>query len=407
MYKIFVSILAVLLYSHSSGQIDNIDTTISLNLLKANANPALNMLGLLPSEIHRPTDLTSFALSVQNAANDFNSLPKSFGLEVAPFLSGKTKYNLHEFDKENTFKQTFSISLGYTFNGPPGLEEVDSLATSKVGLGFKFSIIRPRWASVTHTKYEELVAAQKMVLKLAHARNMDNPQIDSVRKTIMKISTDSTIDNELKKPLLNYYKNLLRELNKAANNEFNESITGSQEYENIRKIAALFQQNRKGFFLDFDGGIVIDFPTNRFEISKVLKAGSWLTGGYQNDEKGIQALFITRYLFQPNYLFADDTKMVSTSKISTLDIGTRLLIDAFDDKLTLSSEYLYRGVLGSGTVPSSWRLVVNAEYDLGMNKKITFAFGRNFDGVISKGGNLISTLNFITGLGSRRGISKM
>jgi len=50
-------------------------------------------------------------------------------------------------------------------------------------------------------------------------------------------------------------------------------------------------------------------------------------------------------------------------------------------------------------------LVVNAEYDLGTNRKLTFAFGRDFDGTISKGGNLVAMINLIAGFGGDRKIA--
>jgi len=50
----------------------------------------------------------------------------------------------------------------------------------------------------------------------------------------------------------------------------------------------------------------------------------------------------------------------------------------------------------------SWRLVLSTEYEVAKNRKVTFSFGRNFDGAISKGGNLIAAINFIAGFGGER-----
>ena len=86
-------------------------------------------------------------------------------------------------------------------------------------------------------------------------------------------------------------------------------------------------------------------------------------------------------------------------------MGGRFLLDVSREKFVLSAEALYRSILGSSVVDPSWRLVMNAEYDLGSNRKVTFAFGRDFDGAISKGGNLVAMINLIAGFGGDRKIA--
>jgi hypothetical protein len=65
-------------------------------------------------------------------------------------------------------------------------------------------------------------------------------------------------------------------------------------------------------------------------------------------------------------------------------------------------EAIYRSVLQENTIDPNWRLVFSAEYDVGMNQKLSFSFGRNFDRTISRGGNLMTALNFIKGFGNKR-----
>ena len=48
---------------------------------------------------------------------------------------------------------------------------------------------------------------------------------------------------------------------------------------------------------------------------------------------------------------------------------------------------------------------MNADYDPGTIRKFTFAFGRDFDGTISKGGNLVAMINQIAGFGGDRKIA--
>jgi hypothetical protein len=175
---------------------------------------------------------------------------------------------------------------------------------------------------------------------------------------------------------------------------------------NLKRLGSGLKITRKGAFLDFATGMVLDFPNDQFDNSRIAKAGAWLTGGYENGSKGLSILGIGRYLFQPDKIFADDSSIIRSKDISTFDAGARLAYSGAQGKFSLSSEAIYRSVLNDNVIPASWRLVFNAEYSIGFNQKITLAIGKNFDGTITRDGNLIAALNFIKGFGSSKKISK-
>ncbi|MBP6794866.1 MAG: hypothetical protein KA143_07430, partial [Saprospiraceae bacterium] len=144
--KYMYSYMLCLLIKMVGAQTSKTDS-ISLDLLTSAGNPAFNMLGLAESDIHRPTDLAKLAVSIRTATKDLTIIPKSLGLEIAPFLLGRTKYTLEDYDKsENTFKQTFAISFGFTNLNLNGSDDFDSLNTQKMGFGLKFSLVRPHWS---------------------------------------------------------------------------------------------------------------------------------------------------------------------------------------------------------------------------------------------------------------------
>ena len=159
---------------------------------------------------------------------------------------------------------------------------------------------------------------------------------------------------------------------------------------------------RIGLFLDFASGFALDFPDNKFDKSLVSKAGAWLTGGYESGNRGFSFLGIGRYLYQPDKIFADDSGKIKARNISTFDAGARVALNAFQGKFSLNAEAIYRSVLNKNVIKPSWRFTFNAEYSVGLNQKITFAFGRNFNSTITKDGNLIAALNFIKGFGSNK-----
>ncbi len=401
-----VTYLAISLYA--TAQL-TIDSTVNLDLLASPASPAFNILGISLNDVERPTDIGSFSLSVQEATNNFTRLPQSYAFQVAPFLLGKRKYTLNEFDNgAYAFKQSFEISAGYTHQGPKGLEDVDSLKTTKLGLGIKFSIVRPQWTGATRKNYTNLVAAQQALLAAYHAleekQKDKRDRIQKDRNELKELEATPTLSAE-EKARFAFLVDELNTLEEEMNEEANSSLVSTAAFDQAKKAATSVKSERKGFFLDFSGGFALDFPGNRFNNSKVYRGGIWFTGGHENGNSGLSVLAIARYLYNPETIFADSENLLKGDNVSTFDMGARMILDASQQKLSFSTEAIYRSVLGNERVKPSWRLVFNAGYDIGFNKKISFAFGRDFDGTISKGGNLVAALNFIAGFGTDRKIS--
>ena len=380
------------------------DTTIKLDLLRSPASPAFNILGIAPSIIERPTDLTSFSLSVQQATNNFTTLPNSYALQLAPFLLSRKKFTLNTFDSNRyAFRQSFDISVGFTHQGPAGQENVDSLKTTKLGFGIKFSIIRPRWSQQTRNGYQRLIQAQRALMDEAenHA-SQNNSNLIRKRELLRNLAAipNRTPAEEAMMQGLMVEIQLLTE---NAGDIMNADLaTNSSAYQAAKQAALEIRNERKGAFLDFAGGFAFNFPDNRLGTGKLYRGGAWLTGGYEGGNSGFTALAIARYLYNPESLFALPTSIYGTTNVSTLDAGVRLLYAADGGKFDCGAEALYRSMLNWEGIPASWRLVVNAGYDIGVNHKLTFTFGKDFDGAITRGGNLIAALNLILGFGGER-----
>lgn len=396
-----LAILAVLCID-AKGQL-NVDTTITLDVLKSPVSPAFNMLGISTSAIERPSDLNSFRLSIQNATNNLTAIPNSYAFEIAPFLFGAKKYTLKDFDSsKHAFLQSFTISAGFTHMGPEGQEDVDSLKTTKVAIGIKFAIIRPGWSENTRKVYLELIKQQEALLNAYELPNMYSDSLQILKDLRVALARDTTLPREEKRERMAKMVADLQRMHNLVDSIQQEGLPGTEAYQRAKAIAASFPTERKGVFLDFTTGMVADFPDNRFDNSLVNKAGAWLTGGYENGNKGITSMFIVRYLYHPEVIFADPDGKISADHASTFDAGARFLLSTLNDKFTLSGEALYRSVIGNSMLDPSWRLVLSTEYEVAKNRKVTFSFGRNFDGAISKGGNLVAAINFIAGFGGER-----
>lgn len=377
---------------------NNVDS-IGINLLNAPSNPAFNLMGISPSSIDRPTDLSAFRLSLQNATNSFTKLPTNYAVEISPAAmfdkNSRTLKKLTEGGLKNTFWQSLSVSIGITQSDKEDKETNDENSFTKIGFGLKFSLVRPGMVRALDSFY--LLASQTLdeYEKKKQKYFASNSRLKEI-ETLMQTAPASDI------AALNAERTQIREslFKKIAEDSTDILKTASNKLKEYTVDRLKF--DRHGGFLDFASGVALDFPDNRFDNSSVSKAGAWLTGGYDDTRKGISIAGIGRWLFQPDKIFADDRGTLKSKNIHTLDGGVKLTVTALKGKFNFSSEYIYRSVLTKNVIPSSWRLVFNTEYDVGFNQKLTLAIGRNFDGAISKSGNIIAALNFIKGFGSTK-----
>lgn len=390
-----------------------IDTTITVDLLKAPASPAFNMLGIAPSSIQRPTDITAFMTSIQANTGNFTTFPKNYAVEIAPFLLGKTGPTLKDYDSTNFWRhvlpQTFQLSLGISQQNADGEVSEEADAFPRAALGFRVSLVRRPWTKETQTNYDKLHKAQSVLLDKITENDL-TPELTALEARLaakdaqmLIIGTDTQLTPERKRELLTQILPEKRAIMDSISAIKQKLMARLDAAKTVRELATSFEIKRTaGFYLDLQAGMVTDFPDRRFNYSKVSKAGAWLTGGYDGNDQLFSVLAIVRYLYQPDKIFADASGALKTDDVSTFDFGGRVLLNAFDGKFDFSSELIYRSVLNNDIIDPNWRVVLNLEYKVGTNQKLTFGFGKNFDGTITKSGNLIAAFNFIKGFGSKR-----
>ena len=190
-------------------------------------------------------------------------------------------------------------------------------------------------------------------------------------------------------------KTMLLQNKKSDTEELNELST------QIKAVASEFQTARIGLTWDIAGGISAGFINRRLSNSKVYNAGVWTTIGYTSAKVG-SGLLLLRLLQNPDKIFAKDNGINDIGNITTFDFGGRYIYSTPQSKFNASLEGVYRSVLSSNTNHPTWRIVFNADYAILQNQKLTFSFGKNFDGTTTKDGNLIAALSFLTGFGNRR-----
>jgi hypothetical protein len=372
-----------------------------VDLLKAPASPASQLLNIAPNSVERPTDLSSFWLSINSNTGNLSKIPTNYAFDISPTALFGRPISLKDLNATSTkeiIRQSFIISAGIRTDE----DTLTSNTLYRAALGFKVSFARPQWTTATNRNYKILIRIQERITDKMEEIGIAIEELEPLQskniqreKILREKGRDSeeflAVDQEY-----NELRKLVLETAIANDPELNALLT------NVRLKARDFKIERKGWFLDFAGGMSFSFPTSSLGYSLADRSGAWLTGGYEGGDKNISVLGIARYLYQPEMLFVDPSGVIPTKNISTFDAGTRFIYTSVNGLFDISFESIYRSVLNKNIIGSSWRLIFSAGYDIGFNKKLTINFGRDFDGTTQKGGTLLAGINFITGFGNKR-----
>ena len=390
------------------------DTVINLDQLRAPSSPALNMLGISSNDIERPTNPTDFALSLGNATSNFSAVPQSFALEVAPFwvLGGKSKFEEFIDHKNigNNIKHTAMFSIGSS----TAKSIMDSSQYRQIAIALKFSIFRGKVGD--EFKTWDRTVSQYLAMSAQKKKNIRDSLAtldDVVINPLLKLYAQyQTTDPDKAKEIDQRIKTI-----EKASNLKTEELFKADSIKNkflLTKLSELSKQTsfkRYGFKMDWAAGTVVDYPDSTFNQSYLSKFATWLTAGYEAKD-GSNILFLLRYAANFNRFYRNDVnQIVKDINIGNLDMGVRVFKD-FSDNFTLSLEYINRIPFYSNsnyavnkvTGPSrTEKYDVSLNYKVSKNQNISFTYGKNFDNIITKGGNLIAALNYIIGFGSSRG----
>lgn len=394
----------------SMAQLDT--TELKFDMLSAPQSPAANLLGFSDSEIMKPESPTDFMVNVRNATSDFTKIPSSFSMDFrTKGILDREGNNLSTFvktdDKWNNIKQTFILSVGY--KNYDALK--DSLKTGQaLSAGFKFSILRGSYSQKFSSKYDSLKSHQRKLSQdglikfeeFLESDEYDKLSKDRVKYAKLKVTSTKAEDIAEYTKRYNEVDEQIKALTEKHNKLRNEQEDIKEKYEKISGIIGRMEFKTYGWHWDVAGGIVLDYPDNRFDYCLVGKSGLWTTFGYEG-EKGLSLLSMARALYTPGMIYENNLNQIDTSDVGNYDFGTRIVYENPGKSFSLSAEWLYRGTFNNEYNPT-YRLTFNAGYEVAKNMKLTFVFGRNFDGEVSKSGTLISAVNFVMGLGSKKSI---
>lgn len=400
----WLTALLILFITTAFSQEDD-STKIKLDLLRAPSSPGANLLGFAVTDIEKPTDVSSFMASLQSAAGANSILPSNYAVDLAPFwlfrAKGLTTDKMNSTQFRDVFRQTFVVSAAVRGNDSTDGFNPRNFYNS---FGLKFSIHRGQFSKKTRETLDSIFILDS---SLASDVNLQMKQFQDTSKAYIELG------DARRQRLIETGGNLQDPAYLAITQKMTEMIDGYKQQLLVSQVsiksrlamlkekAKSFKIERFGFFIDFAGGVSLEYLDKAFNRSRVHNGGAWLTFG-GNYECGLSVLGLARYLYNPDKVYADDAGIVKMQNVSTFDAGGRLVYNSPQSRFALSAEAIYRSVLQKNTIDPSWRLALNAEYDIGNNQRLTFVFGRAFDGTIKKDGTVIAALNFLKGFGNKR-----
>lgn len=399
MTKIFTSLcLFVVTIINSNGQ--KPDSTLTLNSLKSPVSPASTLLGINSSEIQKPTDLTGLLVSVRNATNDFTSLPTSFAVDIAPkWLFDNKSISLQDYFSNkvgDNIKQSFLISYAQM------LQKDKNYDGLKQGIGIKFSICR---GLIKDQKYINTIKKVRelhtMEFKLEdeytkkHGSVEDSDEFKKLDAMLINATTekDKIIINELMQEMEARYNDaMMKEVNSKMESLYAEVIDLEQTITPVRK----------GFILDFSAGTIIKYDSSKINRSSLTNNSIWITIGYDGfktdpaDNSYFSILGLSRIVINN----ADELyKAGKNERYTAWDNGVRLAFNTTNQKFTFSGEVISRKLFNTPSVGKDFvtKYLFSTELQIGKNQRLSFTYGRDFENRITKDGNVIGLLNFVTG----------
>jgi hypothetical protein len=397
--------LTLLLIAATISHSQKPDSTLTLNSLKSPVSPGATLLGINSSEIQKPTDLTGLLVSVRNATNDFTTIPSSFAVDIAPkWLFDRKGISLQDYFSNKIGK---NISQTFLLSYAQALQKDDNYDGLKQGVGFKFSLCRGK---ITDKKYINTISK----IRDLHKKEFDleddyktlHGPVDSTAefKKLQFMLIKATTDDERRK-----INQQMEDLEAVYNNEraavINEQMR--EQYADVVKLEETITPVRKGFILDFSAGTIVKYDSSKINASSLTNSSVWLTIGYDGfktdtaDNSYFSILGLSRLVIDN----ADELyKSGVNERYTSWDNGVRLGFNTASQKFAFSGEIISRRLFNT---PSAGKKVVtkylfSVELQIGKNQRLSFSYGRDFENRITKDGNVIGLLNFVTGFFNKK-----
>ncbi len=356
---------------------------VKLEMLKMPDNAAFTIMGTTPSEIQMPGSAPEFAMSIQNASNDFSQFPNNYGFSVTPYwwIYGKKLSFEDDFSTRNELKFFRHLRLsGGVVNGAN-----DNNRLWRYGAGLQATLLAGKIDSSKRADYQRHLLQLNRKLyndKDAYLQgSVAYRELEAeFNKTLQKMP-DAANDEERaalgkKIAALQAQKNaLMEELNAEYGLKKPFSRADSLElYTSFNDMAT-----RYGWKWDIGIATAFDLQSNKLDSSSLYRLGGWTNFGYSlppGKNYQLSILGAGRFYYYDQVVYALESSSVTISDLGVIDGGVRLVLDA--GKISLSAEGLYRYGL-SNAFENTYKVNAMLNYRFAENRMVYFSLGNDFN----------------------------
>ncbi len=343
--------------AQASAQTAGPEAPPAFNTIRTPTSPAFTLLGIEPSSVERPNTPSSLAVALLGRAQERETVPADFALELSPYwLVGHPRLAWRD-DETRTIGQ--SLARTATLSVATGATGTKDVPVTSLAVGGRASVFSGHLAASTTKGLEDLEKALQAESALGLRLMQDQIKALSAQLLAGEISAEE-------------HARLMNALQRAVVGS--KAYMESAERKAVEKLMQKFAANREGFFLEVAGAAGWEYPDAVWARHRFGRWGAWATPSYQTPHWSLVG--VARYLSK-----ADDAGH------EAMDFGLRGTYSS--DRYALSLEYVHRGFSGAD-VPGGHRFVGIAEYGVGDDTWLVASFGR--DAATQREGSLIARL---------------
>ncbi|HEX8391912.1 MAG TPA: hypothetical protein VF665_06070 [Longimicrobium sp.] len=343
-----------------------------LSSLRPPASPAFLLLGVSPTEVHRPTNPADFAFTLVNGTSMLSELPENFALEAAPYWFASRRMLTWQEDNVRSPIQSFWRTLAVT----TGSAEIgtDEAPVTGVSVGSRAMLLSGRYSQATIDSLSALQSA------LASEGGM-NLRLAAVPLAAL----DRWLANEMGKPGANR-DSLRAEYNRRRAAIDDAVLTDPAYQKQVKAVRDRFNDfavRREGHMLEVAGGAAWGFPDRVVDAGRLRRWAGWATYScercFSPAGPPLTPVVMVRYQAGEDDVGGD-----------VLDVGASL--NASDTRWGLSIEGVWRQFTGGSDADALYRIAGHLEYQVRRDMWLQATFGRDQD--TSREGSLLAQLGF-------------
>jgi hypothetical protein len=384
-----VLLLVIHLIVHS--QTDTIPALkkVQLDLLSTPANPAFSIMSASPAEIVEPNTASEFYLSIQNASNNFSSIPNNYGFSITPYWFTRAAKTL-SFDEDFSTHQKAYFWRYLRLSAGVVKGSADNEKMWNYGLGAQTNILPGKVDKAKKEKYYNALRSyhnqyyksfQEYLKYDPLFRELEAAQKNILKKISTSGGTDTSLISQYKKisNQKDYVQSLLSNQFEMQNKFEDDSIDVNAAFSDLEK--------RIGFKWDIAGGVACNVYDNLIDTINKVRAGFWTNFGWTlpvtKSGNYFDILGLARFLEIEDFHFTTEKAYFFVDKLFLIDMGVQVKYD-YNNRFSFLLEAIYR-IPFDNRLDNTYKINSQLQYKFNKNQLFFASFGNAFNEQFNEG----------------------